>query len=67
MLPVTCCSRQRSTHRRIGRTAPNANALIAAIAAVNSLVLVTPNAQDRHELVGLLVGNWFDRSAEAKR
>ncbi len=57
---------ERARLSRIGRTPPYADTQIAAIAAVNGLVLVTRNAQDFSEFAGLIVENWFDRSAEPK-
>jgi tRNA(fMet)-specific endonuclease VapC len=58
-------ARERARLSRIGRTPPYADTQIAAIAAVNGLVLVTRDARDFGEFAGLIVENWFDRSAEA--
>jgi tRNA(fMet)-specific endonuclease VapC len=58
-------ARERTRLTRIGRTPPYADTQIAAIAAVNDLVLVTRNAGDVGESAGLNVESWFDRSAEA--
>lgn len=50
---------QRARLRRIGRTASYADSQIAAIAAVNRLVLVTRNSADFADFDGLSVENWF--------
>jgi tRNA(fMet)-specific endonuclease VapC len=58
-------ARERARLSRIGHAPPYADTQIAAIAAVNGLILVTRDARDSSEFAGLVVENWFDRSAEA--
>ena len=43
-----------------------ADTQIAAIAAVNGLILVTRNAADFAQFDSLMVENWFDRSAKPR-
>ena len=50
---------QRARLRRAGKTPSYADSQIAAIAAVNDLVLVTRNTGDFKEFKGLPVTNWF--------
>jgi tRNA(fMet)-specific endonuclease VapC len=59
-------ARERARLGRIGRTPPYVDTQIAAIAAVNGLILVTRNAEDFAQFAGLMVENWFDRPAEAR-
>jgi tRNA(fMet)-specific endonuclease VapC len=50
---------ERSRLVTLGRTPPFADGQIAAIAAVNGLVLVTRNVADFAAYRGLIVENWF--------
>jgi tRNA(fMet)-specific endonuclease VapC len=50
---------QRARLRQRGRTASYPDAQIAAIAAVNGLVLVTRNVPDFDDFTGLRIENWF--------
>ena len=50
---------QRARLRQMGRTASHPDAQIAAIAAVNDLVLVTRNVPDFADFIGLRIENWF--------
>ena len=49
---------ERARLSRLGRTPPYADGQIAAIAAVNSLILVTGNAADYDGFEGLKIENW---------
>lgn len=51
---------ERARLGRFGRTPPYNDAQIAAIAATNSLVLVTRNTKDFQYFQGLTVENWFE-------
>jgi tRNA(fMet)-specific endonuclease VapC len=53
-------ARERARLEKIGRTACYPDSQIAAIAAVNGLVLVTRNTEDFADFSGLIVENWFD-------
>lgn len=53
-------ARERARMEKIGRTPSYADSQIAAIAAVNGLVLVTRNTEDFADFSGLIVENWFD-------
>jgi tRNA(fMet)-specific endonuclease VapC len=59
-------ARERACLSRNGRAPPYADAQIAAIAAVNCLVLAKRNVQDSAGLADLTVVNWLGRSAEAE-
>jgi tRNA(fMet)-specific endonuclease VapC len=50
---------QRARLRRRGKSPAYSDSQIAAIAAVNDLVLVTRNVQDFQDFLGLEVVNWF--------
>jgi tRNA(fMet)-specific endonuclease VapC len=52
-------ARERARLSRIGRTPSYADSQIAAIAAVNGLILVTRNDQDFVDFSGVVVENWF--------
>ena len=54
---------QRARLRREGRPPSYPDSQIAAIAAVNDLVLVTRNLEDFSEFRGLRVENWFETPA----
>jgi tRNA(fMet)-specific endonuclease VapC len=54
-------ARERARMEKIGRTPSYADSQIAAIAAVNGLVLVTRNTEDFADFSSLIVENWFDR------
>lgn len=58
---------QRARLRQMGRTAAYPDAQIAAIAAVNGLVLVTRNVSDFDDFTGLRVENWFTAPASDRR
>lgn len=45
----------------LGLTPSYADGQIAAIAAVNNLILVTRNVSDYQNFTGLTIENWFDR------
>jgi tRNA(fMet)-specific endonuclease VapC len=51
---------QRARLRQTGRPPSYPDSQIAAIAAVNGLVLVTRNVEDFQGFQGLTVENWFD-------
>ncbi len=51
---------QRSVLKEQGKTAAYADGEIAAIAAVNSLILVTRNTDDFSAYQDLLIDNWFE-------
>jgi tRNA(fMet)-specific endonuclease VapC len=51
---------QRARLRQAGRPPSYPDSQIAAIAAVNELVLVTRNIEDFEGFQGLTVENWFD-------
>ena len=51
---------ERSRLAKIGRTPAYADGQIAAIAAVNDLILVTRNISDFIHFDGLRLENWFD-------
>jgi tRNA(fMet)-specific endonuclease VapC len=53
-------ARERARWKRSGVRPPYADSQIAAIAAVNGLVLVTRNTEDFADFSGLIVENWFD-------
>jgi tRNA(fMet)-specific endonuclease VapC len=53
-------ARERARLEKIGRTPSYADSQIAAIAAVNGLVLVTRNTDDFADFSGLIVEDWFD-------
>lgn len=57
-------ARERARLRRSGRTPAYADSQIAAIAAVNGLILVTRNTDDFADFEGLTVENWFEPRAE---
>jgi len=50
---------QRARLRRMGRSPSYSDSQIAAIAAVNDLVLVTRNVVDFEDFDGLRIENWF--------
>jgi tRNA(fMet)-specific endonuclease VapC len=50
---------ERSRLVALGRTPPFADGQIAAVAAVNGLILVTKNVADSASFRGLVVENWF--------
>lgn len=58
---------QRARLRQMGRTASYPDAQIAAIAAVNDLVLVTRNVADFADFTGLRIENWFAAPASDGR
>ena len=58
---------QRARLRQMGRTASYPDAQIAAIAAVNGLVLVTRNVADFADFTGLRIENWFAATASDGR
>jgi tRNA(fMet)-specific endonuclease VapC len=51
---------QRASLRQAGKSPSYADSQIAAIAAVNGLVLVTRNVDDFTDFQGLQIENWFD-------
>lgn len=51
---------QRASLRQAGKSPSYADSQVAAIAAVNELVLVTRNADDFADFQGLQIENWFD-------
>jgi tRNA(fMet)-specific endonuclease VapC len=53
-------ARERSRLVALGRTPPFANGQIAAVAAVNGIVLVTRNVADFTPFQGLMIENWFE-------
>jgi tRNA(fMet)-specific endonuclease VapC len=53
---------QRAALRQAGKTASYPDSQIAAIAAVNDLVLVTRNVDDFSEFEGLRTQNWFEEN-----
>jgi tRNA(fMet)-specific endonuclease VapC len=53
-------ARERSHWVTLGRTPPFADGQIAAVAAVNGLILVTRNVSDFAHFRNLSVENWFD-------
>ncbi len=53
--------RERARLDGLGRPAPYVDGQIAAIAAVNDLVLVTVNVQDFVRFTGIVVENWSER------
>lgn len=53
---------QRARLVSVGKTPPYADGQIAAVAAVNRLVLVTANTSDFQHFEGLKVENWVIRS-----
>lgn len=55
---------QRARLRRAGKTPSYADSQIAAIAAVNDLLLVTRNTGDFADFNGLGVANWFKTTRE---
>jgi len=54
-------ARERARLERLGRPAPYVDGQIAAIAAVNDLVLVSANEKDFAEFSGVAVVNWSKR------
>jgi tRNA(fMet)-specific endonuclease VapC len=52
-------AKERARLNRLGKTPPFVDGQIAAIAAVNDLVLVTRNARDFSGFHGLEVESWF--------
>ena len=55
---------QRAKLRQAGKTPTYADSQIAAMAAVNDLLLVTRNAGDFDDFEGLRVENWFKTAGE---
>lgn len=55
---------QRAKLRQAGKTPTYADSQIAAMAAVNDLLLVTRNAGDFDDFEGLRVENWFKITGE---
>jgi tRNA(fMet)-specific endonuclease VapC len=53
-------ARERSRLVALGRTPPFADGQIAAVAAINGLVLVTRNVADFAQFQGLIIENWFE-------
>lgn len=53
---------ERARLERLGQPAPHVDGQIAAIAAVNALVLVTGNVKDFARFKGVTVENWSRRS-----
>lgn len=51
---------ERSRLVALGQTPPFADGQIAAVAAVNGLILVTRNVADYTRYRGLIIENWFD-------
>lgn len=51
---------QRARLTQRGKTPPYADSQIAAIAAVNNLILVTHNTKDFQHFQNLTVENWFE-------
>jgi len=51
---------QRARLRQVGRSPSYPDSQIAAIAAVNELVLVTRNVEDFADFRGLQIENWFE-------
>ena len=51
---------ERVRLRKVGKTPPHIDGQIAAIAAVNNLVLVTRNVKDFQHFQDLNVENWFE-------
>jgi len=51
---------QRASLRQVGKSPSYPDSQIAAIAAVNELVLVTRNVEDFADFHGLQIENWFD-------
>ena len=51
---------QRASLRQAGKSPSYPDSQIAAIAAVNELVLVTRNVDDFADFQGLLIENWFE-------
>jgi len=58
-------AQQRARLRQIGKQPSYPDSQIAAIAAVNNLVLVTRNVDDFADFEGLRIQNWFKK--EGKR
>ena len=56
---ATWHAEQHASLARIGKTPPFLDAQIAAVAAVNGLVLVTRNVRDFRYFEGLRVESWF--------
>ena len=50
---------ERACLKQLGKTPPFVDGQIAAIAAVNDLVLITRNQSDYQEFRGLKIENWF--------
>ncbi|WP_029151770.1 type II toxin-antitoxin system VapC family toxin [Methylovulum miyakonense] len=53
-------AKERARLKREGKTCSYADGEIAAIAATQSLALVTRNSQDFENFQGLVLENWFD-------
>lgn len=51
---------QRASLRQAGKHPSYLDSRIAAIAAVNELVLITPNVDDFADFQGLQIENWFE-------
>lgn len=54
--------KERARLEALGRSPAFADGQIAAVAAVNNLILVTRNADDFRNFEGLRVENWFEES-----
>ena len=54
---------QRAGLRQVGRSPSYPDSQIAAIAAVNEMVLVTRNVEDFADFQGLQIENWFEEHA----
>jgi len=52
--------RERARLSSIGKTPPFVDGQIAAVAAVNDLILVTRNTSDFEQFAGLTIENWFE-------
>jgi tRNA(fMet)-specific endonuclease VapC len=56
-------AQQRARLRQVGKLPSYPDSQIAAIAAVNNLVLVTRNIEDFADFQGLRTENWFEENA----